>query len=93
MWRDNCPETTHAHAIGEQGAYLAAVLSGHFGYYGVPINGAALTSFHGEVGRMWGRTLATAESEAAALAPPAAPHPILVPPVRICHPHPLQVAE
>jgi RNA-directed DNA polymerase len=33
--------------IGEQGAYLRAVLTGHFRYYGVPMNGPALSSFHG----------------------------------------------
>ena len=37
--------------IGEQGAYLRAVLIGHFRYYGVPMN------FCGAVGRMWWSTL------------------------------------
>jgi len=43
--------------IGEQGTYLRAVLNGHFRYYGVPMNGPALTSFHEAVGRLWWRTL------------------------------------
>jgi hypothetical protein len=42
--------------IGEQGDYLRAVLNGHFRYYGVPMNGPALSSFHGAVGRLWWRT-------------------------------------
>ena len=38
-------------------AYLRAVLIGHFRYYGVPMNGPALSSFCGAVGRMWWSTL------------------------------------
>ena len=65
--------------IGEQGAYLRAVLTGHFRYYGVPMNGPALSSFHGAVGRLWLEDLATPQSEAPAVAPPAPIHPTLVP--------------
>jgi hypothetical protein len=43
--------------IAEQGAYLRAVLAGHFRYYGVPLNGPALNSFRGVVGRLWWRIL------------------------------------
>jgi hypothetical protein len=40
--------------IGEQGAYLRAVLTGHFRYYGVPMNGPALSSFREAVGACGG---------------------------------------
>jgi group II intron reverse transcriptase/maturase len=43
--------------MGEQGAYLRAVLAGHFRYYGVPMNGPALSSFYSVVGRLWWRIL------------------------------------
>jgi RNA-directed DNA polymerase len=39
--------------VREQGAYLAAVLRGHFRYYGVPMNGPALCSFRKAVGYLW----------------------------------------
>ena len=76
--------------IREQGAYLRAVLSGHFRYYGVPMNGAALRSFHGAVGRMWWRTLRRRSQRP--LSWRRLRHHIQhwFPPVRICHPYPLQ---
>src|SRR6202008_5212032 len=39
--------------IREQGAYLRSVLSGHFRYYGVPMNGPALCAFRKAVGYLW----------------------------------------
>jgi RNA-directed DNA polymerase len=39
--------------ISEQGAYLRSVLLGHYRYYGVPMNGAALGAFRREVGYLW----------------------------------------
>jgi group II intron reverse transcriptase/maturase len=39
--------------IPEQGAYLRSVVGGHFRYYGVPYNGAALGAFRGGVIRLW----------------------------------------
>src|SRR3989441_2625608 len=39
--------------IREQGAYLRAVLLGHFRYYGVPMNGPALVAFRAAVGFLW----------------------------------------
>jgi RNA-directed DNA polymerase len=65
--------------IGEQGAYLRAVLTGHFRYYGVPMNGPALSSFHGAVGRLWWRSLRRRSQKSLPWAPPAAIHPTLVP--------------
>jgi group II intron reverse transcriptase/maturase len=43
--------------IPETGAYLRSVVGGHMRYYGVPRNGAALTSFRWAVGWLWWRTL------------------------------------
>ena len=39
--------------VREQGAYLRAVLLGHFRYYGVPMNGPALVAFRAAVGFLW----------------------------------------
>jgi hypothetical protein len=77
--------------IGEQGAYLRAVLAGHFRYYGVPMNGPALSAFPAVVGRLWWRILRRRSQK----------HHLpwrrmqryirrWFPPVRICHPYPLQ---
>jgi group II intron reverse transcriptase/maturase len=43
--------------IPEQGTYLRAVVAGHLRYYGVPMNGPALSAFHAAVGRLWWRVL------------------------------------
>jgi group II intron reverse transcriptase/maturase len=43
--------------VSEQGAYLRSVVSGHFQYYGVPMNRPALVAFLLSVGRLWCRTL------------------------------------
>ena len=77
--------------IGEQGAYLRAVLAGHFRYFGVPMNGPALSSFYSVVGRLWWRILRRRSQK----------HHLpwrrmrrhiqrWFPSVRICHPYPLQ---
>src|SRR5215469_6858563 len=77
--------------IREQGAYLRAVLAGHFRYYGVPMNGPALSAFQEAVGRQWWRILRRRSQK----------HHLpwrrmqryirrWFPPVRICHPYPLQ---
>ena len=77
--------------LGEQGAYLRAVLAGHFRYYGVPMNGPALSSFYSVAGRLWWRILRRRSQK----------HHLpwrrmrrhiqrWFPPVRICHPYPLQ---
>lgn len=41
----------------EQGKWLAAVLRGHFAYYGVPTNIRALAAFRTQVIRLWRRAL------------------------------------
>jgi hypothetical protein len=43
--------------IPEQGAYLRAVVAGHVRYYGVPLNGAAITAFRKAIGALWLWTL------------------------------------
>ena len=43
--------------IPEQGTYLRAVVVGHLRYYGVPMNGPALSAFRAAVGRLWWRVL------------------------------------
>jgi RNA-directed DNA polymerase len=43
--------------IPEVGQWLRAVMSGHFRYYGVPMNTHALQVFRFQVGRLWHRAL------------------------------------
>ncbi len=43
--------------IPVQGQWLGAVVRGHIGYYGVPMNGPALHLFRFQVGRLWYRAL------------------------------------
>ena len=43
--------------VPEVGKWLGTVLRGHFNYYGVPLNSAALSTFRYFVGRLWWRTL------------------------------------
>ncbi len=40
-------------SVREVGEWLRAVLTGHFRYYGVPLNYRALARFHYQVARMW----------------------------------------
>jgi RNA-directed DNA polymerase len=76
--------------IGEQGGYLRAVLNGHFRYYGVPMNGPALRSFHGAVGRLWWRTLRRRSQKPLPWRRLRRYIQRWFPAVRICHPYPLQ---
>jgi group II intron reverse transcriptase/maturase len=43
--------------IGEQQRWLAAVLRGHYAYYGVPTNGRSLSNFAYEVQKLWFKVL------------------------------------
>jgi group II intron reverse transcriptase/maturase len=43
--------------IGEQQKWLAAVLRGHYAYYGVPTNSRAIDTFAFEVRKLWFRAL------------------------------------
>jgi RNA-directed DNA polymerase len=76
--------------IGEQGAYLRAVLTGHFRYYGVPMNGPALSSFHEAVGRLWWRTLRRRSQKPLPWRRLRRYIRCWFPSVRICHPYPLE---
>lgn len=79
------------HSVPDQGTYLRSVVMGHVRYYGVPMNGPALGAFRQEVGRLWCRTLRRRSQKHRM---PWSRMRRLVsrwlPPVRICHPYPLQ---
>jgi len=45
------------HSVPEQGRWLAAILRGHYQYYGVPFNSQAIWSFYYRIQRLWQRTL------------------------------------
>ena len=49
------------------GAYLRAVVRGHFQYYGVPMNRPALAAFRVAVARLWRRMLGRRSHKAAVL--------------------------
>jgi group II intron reverse transcriptase/maturase len=76
--------------VPEQGAYLRSVVLGHFRYYGVPMNGPALSAFRKEVVRLWSRTLKR-RSQTHHLPWRRMLHYVTrwLPAVRICHPYPL----
>ena len=77
--------------IAEQGPYLRAVVGGHGRYFGVPDNGARLSVFRFQVGRLWHRTLCR-RSQTKHL-PWRRMHRLIahwLPPTRICHPYPNQ---
>ncbi|MFN8626361.1 MAG: group II intron reverse transcriptase/maturase [Candidatus Binatia bacterium] len=77
--------------IPEQGAFLGAVVRGHVRYYGVPMNGWAITAFRRAVGRLWCRTLRR-RSQKHRLRWERM-HRLIrlcLPPARVCHPYPLQ---
>jgi group II intron reverse transcriptase/maturase len=76
--------------VPEQGAYLRSVVSGHYRYYGVPLNRPALKAFGYAVGWIWFRMLRRRSQR----------HRLTwsrmrrllrrwLPPPRICHPYPL----
>ena len=77
--------------IKEQGQYLRAVVAGHGRYFGVPCNGARLSAFRFQVGRLWHRTLCR-RSQSHHLSwrrmHRVIAHWLPVP--RICHPYPNQ---
>jgi len=75
--------------IPEQGAYLRSVVTGHVRYYGVPLNGWAISAFRLEVGRLWHRILQR-RSQTHRL-PWQRMHRYIVrwlPPAHVCHPYP-----
>jgi RNA-directed DNA polymerase len=76
--------------VREQGAYLRSVLLGHFRYYGVPMNGAALCAFRKAVGYLW-RTVLRRRSQGNHLTWRRLGRYTArwFPPARVCHPYPL----
>jgi len=77
--------------IKEQGQYLRAVVAGHGRYFGVPCNGARLSAFRFQVGRLWHRTLCR-RSQSHHL-PWRRMHRVIahwLPVPHICHPYPNQ---
>jgi RNA-directed DNA polymerase len=75
--------------IPEVGAYLRAVLRGHYQYYGVPRNAYALRACRLAVGRLWRRILAR-RSQTARVTWTRMRRRIAhwLPPARVCHPYP-----
>ena len=75
--------------VPTQGAYLRAVIRGHFQYYGVPWNTPALRAFRAAVAREWRRALASRSQKGdvgwTRMWRLAARW---FPPVKVCHPHP-----
>jgi group II intron reverse transcriptase/maturase len=76
--------------VPEQGMYLRAVIAGHVRYYGVPLNGRAISAFRFAVGRLWKRSLER-RSQRTRISWARMQRLISrwLPPARICHPYPL----
>lgn len=77
--------------IPKIGRWLAAVVRGHVGYFGVPDNGPRITAFRFAIGRLWYRALRrrsqndrTTWDRASRLID------LYLPKARICHPYPDQ---
>jgi RNA-directed DNA polymerase len=77
--------------IPEVGRWLRSAVEGHVRYYGVPMNGPAITLFRDQVGRLWYRTLRR-RSQKTRLNWERMRRLIdrWLPPARICHPYPLR---
>jgi group II intron reverse transcriptase/maturase len=76
--------------VPEVGAYLRAVLSGHVRYYGVPMNGRALSAFRAALVRLWRRILRRRSQRTRVTA--ARMRRLVarwLPVPHICHPYPL----
>jgi RNA-directed DNA polymerase len=77
--------------IAEQGAYLRSVVTGHVRYYGVPLNGPAITAFRQAIGRTWRRVLRRrSQGNHLPWRRMARIVQRWLPAVRICHPYPWQ---
>ena len=75
--------------IPEVGKWLRSVVSGHIRYYGVPLNGPALTTFRTQVGRLWQRVLSQRSQKGQVCWERMRLHiNRWLPPVRIVHPYP-----
>jgi RNA-directed DNA polymerase len=77
--------------IRETGAWLRSVVSGHFRYYGVPMNLPALRCFRFQVGGLWMRALRRRSQRRRLTWARMAQHITRwLPPARVCHPYPLR---
>ena len=75
--------------VAEQGAYLRAVVLGHNRYYGVPMNGPALSAFRAALGQVWWRVLRRrSQGNHLTWRRMGAYVDRWLPPTRICHPYP-----
>lgn len=77
--------------IQETGRWLRSVVGGHFRYYGVPMNNAALSLFRRQAGRLWHRTLSRRSQKGRV--PWDRMRRLIdrwLPPVRVHHPFPLR---
>jgi RNA-directed DNA polymerase len=78
----------HASLV-DVGQWLKSVVGGHFRYYGVPSNSAALRAFRHEVSRLWRRTLCRrSQIGNVTWARMQRLTDRWLPPARICHPYP-----
>ena len=76
--------------IPEVGAYLRSVVTGHFRYYGVPMNGPALTAFRNAIGKVWKWVLKRRSQKSRMPWSRFAKYTARwLPFPRICHPYPL----
>jgi RNA-directed DNA polymerase len=76
--------------VPEQGKYLRSVVGGHVRYYGVPMNGHAISAFRKEVCRLWYKVLRR-RSQKHRLTWDRMQRLIArwIPLARVCHPYPL----
>src|SRR5215471_2556624 len=77
--------------VPEVGQWLRSVVSGHFRYYGVPMNLPALMAFRYQVGWLWYRTL-TRRSQTGRLSLERLPRLVVrwLPLARLYHDYPLR---
>ncbi len=77
--------------IPEVGQWLRSVVGGHIRYYGVPMNGRAISMFRFRIGWIWQRALAR-RSQRSRMSWERTRRLIdkWLPPARICHPYPLR---
>ncbi|HRD90589.1 MAG TPA: hypothetical protein PK752_20390 [Accumulibacter sp.] len=84
-------ERRRHHPVPEVGMWLRSVVGGHFRYYGVPMNGPALSLFRSRVGWLWQRALSRRSQKGHV--PRDRMRRLIarwLPPARISHPYPLR---
>ena len=77
--------------VPEIGRWLRSVVEGHIRYYGVPMNGKALSLFRYRVGWLWQRALSRRSQKGRVLWDRMRRYiDYWLPPARVCHPYPLR---